>query len=763
MATKEEKDIFAPPSKEELDMLMAPPSAEELAFSEPTEKELASISEEPETSTGEALLQGAGEGITFGFGDEITSVPAAAIGMMTTPDLPGESRFDKYARLMQLYKDVAREKQQKAMEDRPGMYTAGAIGGGLLTGGIGATKAGVTGIKSGIKMGTAGGAVTGAGMSDTEDLGQMAKEAAVGAGLGAVGGVALPGLAKLGSGIKSGAKAIGRKLSETDTGKIFKAYQAGEDLLGDIASNFKKMKDLGGKVTAGLQEQSNKINKQIKTDLEALEQSGYKKELGPILKKRREEFAELAKDENEEIAKSAKNILKTIDNYLEGPVTTKLQPKVSDAQKTLNQEVKKRKAYQDLLAKKRELEAQDPVLAAQDDLLGQSTKAQALTGDAPMDFPKTFTGVEGKQALVQDLLSEADGNTFVKKIASLVEDRQIGDIEIITDDLGNEIFQFSDGIKTYQKMIPTDLKNELITELKPVKMRMGSRFGENVEMTPSQLRQAEQAFKPTTGFGEKEVPSVVRKASQGLVDDIRELDSPLIQGQRKELGKVLDKYKSMTGKEMQEQLSGSEQEIIREKMATLLAKADTESLQKGKLPDILEGFTDIKDPSKQISGLKEIAPELADMIEKEAPELAEKIRLGVSLDPKIIKTIIADPTAQAMAQFGGPAGLLGKGAQIAGKTSRAMRKGVENIGKEITESSPVKAVSEMSKNFIEKDPAKLATLAQKMATGGKTAAEASRIISKALTKDGKGQRALLFGLMQNPEYRKLIEEYSQDE
>lgn len=164
---------------------------------------IAAGSHQDKTSAGRAALVGAGQGATFGFGEELTA-PVVAGGAMihdafsspdnkSVPTLPGgESTWDKYSRLMQTYRDTARDEQKTAQSEHPYAYTGGAMAGGLLAPGLGAGKAlgtvsklgtaaesaaapaigslGASALKTGIKA--AGGAGIGAGVGGLYGAGE---------------------------------------------------------------------------------------------------------------------------------------------------------------------------------------------------------------------------------------------------------------------------------------------------------------------------------------------------------------------------------------------------------------------------------------------------------------------------------------------------------------------------------------------------------------------------------------------------------------
>lgn len=148
----------------------------------------------PDISQLESGLRGTGQGLTFGFGDEIIG------GVQALINAPGsdESLTDLYTR----YRDVQRAQEQAAREANPITYGASEIGSGfLIPGGI-IGKAAQKGASLGsmMKSGAAMGALSGLGSSEaslTEEPEQAALDIGIGTGLGAVGGAVGKGISKL--------------------------------------------------------------------------------------------------------------------------------------------------------------------------------------------------------------------------------------------------------------------------------------------------------------------------------------------------------------------------------------------------------------------------------------------------------------------------------------------------------------------------------------------------------------------------------------
>jgi hypothetical protein len=180
------------------------------------------VEQSPKVSELESGLRGLAQGATFGFADEI----AGGIESLLTDKTYEQAR------------DESRANFQRAEAENPGFYTAGELGGGVLStvlpGGIAAKGAMAAGKGAlavagrAAAMGAAEGGAQALGKAKELDS-EAASDVALGAGIGGVAGGALGGAAtKLGdivsSGLKSSRLGGARRLAE----------EAPEIALGDI-------------------------------------------------------------------------------------------------------------------------------------------------------------------------------------------------------------------------------------------------------------------------------------------------------------------------------------------------------------------------------------------------------------------------------------------------------------------------------------------------------------------------------------------------
>lgn len=158
-----------------------------------------------------SAINGATQGATFGFGDELGGLEGAGFeagaNLIGQGPNTGQSLIDLYKQ----YRDLARERNAKSKAQNPGSYLAGELTGGLILplGEAGAMKDATMAAKmlKGAKMGTGMGAATALGTSEKQMSDPtLAKDLVEGAGMGGLTGAAIP--PAIGT-IKGAANAVG--------------------------------------------------------------------------------------------------------------------------------------------------------------------------------------------------------------------------------------------------------------------------------------------------------------------------------------------------------------------------------------------------------------------------------------------------------------------------------------------------------------------------------------------------------------------------
>lgn len=162
------------------------------------------IQEEPqETSQLESGARGLAQGASFGYADEITGGLEALYDVATT-----DKELSDLGDVYEQRRDESRANYAQAEEDNPLTYGAGQIGGAVGTAfvpGLGGASLGKLAVQ---------GAAHASGASEADNMADLAKDTAIGAGTG----LALGGAGKL---VSKGASAIGR---------------AGKEIIEDVAT-----------------------------------------------------------------------------------------------------------------------------------------------------------------------------------------------------------------------------------------------------------------------------------------------------------------------------------------------------------------------------------------------------------------------------------------------------------------------------------------------------------------------------------------------
>lgn len=199
---------------------MATPSWDETQEITPSFDETEAI-ETP--SLGESAIRGATQGATLGFADEI----AGGVEALWEKAKGDPTEFGK---LYQQFRDESRQNFEEARKANPKTYGASEIGAGVATAFVpglniakGAKLASMAGKAAGI------GAAAGTGYSEGETAGEVLKDAAIGAALGAGTTVAAPHVGRLagraGEKLKGSAERFAARAMGAERGTIKKLGQ----------------------------------------------------------------------------------------------------------------------------------------------------------------------------------------------------------------------------------------------------------------------------------------------------------------------------------------------------------------------------------------------------------------------------------------------------------------------------------------------------------------------------------------------------------
>jgi len=312
--SQNKKDMFAPPSKEELEM-----------FAAPSEDELAENSNSDDSGPNElqSLLRGAAQDVTFGTADEMAGALESPIGagkQILNLLGAGISPEDPSIREYKASRDESREAYKAAEEANPASYMAGEVLGGVLpavaSGGAsvlakGGLKAAAKVLanqgkkelfseatKAAAKAGAKYGGLNALGTSEEENLPGLAKDTA----LGAAGGAAVGGALNKGSDYLSnkGGKVFNWLKDQFETvdtaATASRLTKQGEDLVGKearskIEGGFKtKTQELIGKINntyKQIDDEFNTVFKNAKAANTGLDNASVKKSIQDTLSSER--------------------------------------------------------------------------------------------------------------------------------------------------------------------------------------------------------------------------------------------------------------------------------------------------------------------------------------------------------------------------------------------------------------------------------------------------------------------------------------------
>lgn len=162
----------------------------------------------PEVGAGEAFLRGAGDGLTFGFSDELVGGASAALQPIFGTGDASESFSDRFDKNV----DAQRELLKAGMDQQPVASIAGGLVGSIApaiaTGGLAAGPTLAARVGRGAAVGSGWGAAYGLGSAEGDVVDRL-PDAAEGAALGAAFGAAVPAV------IGGAGKVLRRSADET--------------------------------------------------------------------------------------------------------------------------------------------------------------------------------------------------------------------------------------------------------------------------------------------------------------------------------------------------------------------------------------------------------------------------------------------------------------------------------------------------------------------------------------------------------------------
>jgi hypothetical protein len=375
----------------------------------------------------------AAQGLTFDFADEIAGIMGGTWDYLTSDEkktLAEEYREDR---------DAFRRRADLAFEQNPATYIASDVAGGIIpalfTGGAtavasagkGVAKGAVKGaLKSGVKQAAKTGAKTGAavglGASEADltkgEVGEAAKDVAIGTGLGAGLGVALPvtaeGIKRTAKGTGEAAKGLAKMIPDADIaeagftfgkqGKAITEKAVDQDMFDTASKMYRKL------VSA----KSENNLKSIQKELDSL---GYTAPVKKSIDDAIDDIEKLAKNDvlslnNKDLIEKLKKLSGRAAEEAEEELLLKAKDKASIKQ--IKSEGKAKEALiksEKSIAKDKELSNLD--VLDQDELYGSVD-----------DLPGSVLTEQGELLGKQATFETPEGETFVKKYIQDVTEYQ---------------------------------------------------------------------------------------------------------------------------------------------------------------------------------------------------------------------------------------------------------------------------------------------------------------------------------------------------
>jgi hypothetical protein len=193
------------------------------------------------------------QGATLGFADELVGAIGATVGAFD-PRLRGTTFGERYTGI----RDQARQQKGEFEERNPKTALAAEIGGGIMTGGLGAKRAVGTQVAKSLPklvgVGAGTGAAAGLGYSDADTVGGLAADTATGAAVGGVVGGLLPPVAKaVGRGVTAPFRHAAASRAAKPVAKLGQAIARDDSTPERVAATLRKLPagatiaDAGGK------------------------------------------------------------------------------------------------------------------------------------------------------------------------------------------------------------------------------------------------------------------------------------------------------------------------------------------------------------------------------------------------------------------------------------------------------------------------------------------------------------------------------------
>lgn len=719
-------------------------------------------------SINESRVRGAQQGLTLGFSDELSGLIAkgvdyAARPFMETPSEQAEAlkaqgfTGDVGATGDQLYteaRDLDRLANKRAEEANPLNYLAGNVAAGMLLPGAGLAKIGksAAGVTTKALANTANktlqklapaaanlaaqgalaGTIAGAGASDAETVKDLTADTLQGTATGAIGSAAL------GLGAQGVAKSVGKGVDFlTDFPSIQKAiaatktgFEKGKKLTGSAEDLFKQemtdfAKDLSGKIVGRAKAIGKAGEKFIKESDGTISLKSAKKELDSIRFRLNDPNTKLVPEE----VKAFRDMENLLANYVEGKQVTKLMP---DMDKIAKAQAKSIKAIEDLKAKrdafimKREAEGMTPSEAKLEQKVARIKAKSNKPDDLEISEPDLFVDERtGKQVLKTEITKPGktiDSDPKVTKILEDVITPDMSEVQIDVTPSGRKVAYYQDlttGVQT-SKLLPEELNN---TPLKVITQRLGG----SDTITPADAVKLRQKLR---SMGNTDAATIdATKTGQRIVSDIsKQMDTVVPQARKAD--KTYAAYKQA------QEIAG-------------INPDDSDIVKANKIIGLIESAV-TSNSTKARNNLNEFTKTIGKNDPKLFKEMMPKLK-QISEELGIIDLTSAEGFS-VLGQAGGKLASLGN---IAGRGART----ITGVAGDLGGRSVINIGNKVKQLAGENLNQRIQSLRQ---TATPETEALANILESYGNKSDRAKSAIMFGLMQNPKYRNLLEGVTPD-
>lgn len=702
---------------------------------------LTPASDDSALETAGDFTRGAAQSASFGFADELAGAAEASAEVLS-PDKQLADFLDLYKK----HRDESRDLYKQAQERSPTAYFSGELAGGLVPG-FGAAKAGIAGgktlgqiVRKGIGTGALAGGAYGAGMSEADltqipqegmaPVGQLAGDVATSTAVGGALGGLIPTVT---SGIPAAVKSMaGKSGFVKDVGEAAKRGFAGEDLVGQEArrATERSVDELAEQLDVQLKGEINR-GRGLKEEARALaEEQGLTGDIGTILQKYRAEVEAMPARLTREKAEK-KEFLNLIDEILEGPEVQKTRiipgtTEVIPGQTIQSGEEAAMEAIREKLAKLNvRKQLGEPEKAAEAKLRQQFGKSE-LTSEAVEDplVPFTKPTKEMTTAGTEGLTTTAPTGG---PMAQMIQDIKPGEIKQVTDpQTGKRFMAFLDEATGKPTLQPI----EEIAGQTPVKFRttpekvetFSVREGGTSKAGAEELESIIDTLKQTSNLGEESFKTKgISRAATELTKDLKGLQRGEQFGEAGQMAQKADEIMAAGLKAREllfpsiKGLTEQEQAVMQKRLSETIRKLEQDTGAAASARFVVE---------KALEDLQQINPKMTEIMKQRildrasAYDIAKKIGAESAIQGRLLSTVQG-------AALGG--------ANIAGSAARDMHSFIKGATPELLQDviGKLTAKGSVPRDLIEK-------------------------LNAAVSSDSKRRNAILFTVMQNPDYRDML-------